>query len=317
MLSVMCDDGSTCVKLAWLENGNIKTHISPNAFREGWKSEAFNQVLNFDIDGKKYAFDKGHNAILSTTNIAFQYSDLDLLAIHKALLTSTLSPQEIEITVTLPINEFFHHDGQKNMANIERKRNNVLRKVKVNNNQSFEIKSVFVMPESVPAVAEELKKDDVSPLEKSIIVDLGGTTMDCGIITGGELDVSEVYGNPSIGTRSVAIAIIKAMGIADSDINEYEANAILSSEDKRKEISAIINNRSMIDHVMTEINNAIENYVKSVISQIEQLQKVNRIYLVGGGAELIDNYVTAHFRNKKVRKLDDAQLALVKTLVYV
>lgn len=270
------------MKLAWLENGNIKTHISPNAFREGWKSEAFNQVLNFDIDGKKYAFDKGHNAILSTTNIAFQYSYLDLLAIHKALLTSTLSPQEIEITVTLPINEFFHQDGQKNMANIERKRDNVLRKVKVNNNQSFEIKSVFVMSESVPAVAEELKKDDVSPLEKSIIVDLGGTTMDCGIITGGELDVSEVYGNPSIGTRSVAIAIIKAMGIADSDINEYEANAILSSEDERKEISAIINNRSMIDHVMTEINNAIENYAKSVISQIEQLQKVNRIYLAGG-----------------------------------
>ncbi|CAA2931066.1 hypothetical protein ARSQ2_02213 [Arsenophonus endosymbiont of Bemisia tabaci Q2] len=71
------------------------------------------------------------------------------------------------------------------------------------------------------------------PLE-SIIADLGGNTMDCGIITGGELDVSEVYGNPSIGTRSVAIAIIKAMGIADSDINEYEANNILSSEDKKR-----------------------------------------------------------------------------------
>ncbi|WP_063657448.1 plasmid segregation protein ParM domain-containing protein [Candidatus Arsenophonus triatominarum] len=317
MLKIMCDDGSTCVKLAWLEDGNLKTHISPNAFREGWKTDAFNEVLNFEIEGKKYTFDKGHSAIISTTNIAFQYSDIDILAIHKALLTSSITPQEIELTVTLPINEFFYADGQKNTENIERKRKNVLRNITINNKNKFEIKKVFVMPESIPAVAEELKKDEVSELEKSIIVDLGGTTMDCGIVIGGNLDVSEVYGNPSIGTRSIALAIIKAMSIADSDINEYEANVILSSKNRKKEINNIINNLEMTDTVISEINIAIENYAKSVVNQIEKLQKVNRIYIAGGGAELISNYVSDFFKNKKVKKLDDAQLALVKTLVHI
>jgi wobble nucleotide-excising tRNase len=36
MMNIACDDGSTNVKLAWIENGEIKTHVSQNAFREGW-----------------------------------------------------------------------------------------------------------------------------------------------------------------------------------------------------------------------------------------------------------------------------------------
>lgn len=240
-----------------------------------------------------------------------------MLAIHKALLTSGITPQKVELTVTLPINEFFYADGQKNTEHIEKKRKNVLRTINVNNKNKFEINKVFDMPESVPAVAEEFKRDGVSQLEKSIIVNLGGTTMDCGIVIGGNLDVSEVYGNPSIGTRSIALAIIKAMSIADSDINEYEANVILSSKDRKKEINNIINKLEMKDTVISEINIAIENYAKSVINQIEKLQKVNRIYFAGGGAELINNYATEFFKNKKVKKLDDAQLALIKTLVYI
>ena len=36
MLKVSCDDGSTNVKLAWLEDGEVRTSLSGNSFKEGW-----------------------------------------------------------------------------------------------------------------------------------------------------------------------------------------------------------------------------------------------------------------------------------------
>lgn len=34
------DDGSTNVKISWIENGTLKTVVSPNSFRKDWKSAA-------------------------------------------------------------------------------------------------------------------------------------------------------------------------------------------------------------------------------------------------------------------------------------
>ncbi|EHS4413469.1 plasmid stabilization protein, partial [Escherichia coli] len=42
MLKVSCDDGSTNVKLAWLEDGEVRTSLSGNSFKEGWNPGLFN-----------------------------------------------------------------------------------------------------------------------------------------------------------------------------------------------------------------------------------------------------------------------------------
>ncbi|MEY0256322.1 plasmid segregation protein ParM domain-containing protein, partial [Morganella morganii] len=34
-MKIFCDDGSTNVKLAWFEKGNINTSLSTNSFRKG------------------------------------------------------------------------------------------------------------------------------------------------------------------------------------------------------------------------------------------------------------------------------------------
>ena len=39
MLKVSCDDGSTNVKLAWLEDGEVRTSLSGNSFKEGWNRD--------------------------------------------------------------------------------------------------------------------------------------------------------------------------------------------------------------------------------------------------------------------------------------
>ncbi|HAY3918084.1 TPA: plasmid segregation protein parM, partial [Escherichia coli] len=36
-MNVYCDDGSTTIKLAWNDNGEICKSLSQNSFRHGWK----------------------------------------------------------------------------------------------------------------------------------------------------------------------------------------------------------------------------------------------------------------------------------------
>ncbi len=127
MLKVSCDDGSTNVKLAWLEDGEVRTSLSGNSFKEGWNPGLFNagKVYNYVVDGKKYTYDLGSTAVIGTTHVSYQYSTTNLLAIHHALLTSGLQPQDVELTVTLPVTEFFDNDNQPNEERIERKKANV------------------------------------------------------------------------------------------------------------------------------------------------------------------------------------------------
>lgn len=55
-------------------------------------------------------------------NIDWQYSPLNSIAVHHALLTSGLEPQDVEIVVvTLPLTEFYDEDAQYRLDN-ERKK---------------------------------------------------------------------------------------------------------------------------------------------------------------------------------------------------
>lgn len=54
------------------------------------------------------------------------------------------------------------------------------------------------MPESLPAAFESLKKDKVNKLERSLIIDLGGTTLDCGLILSAFEGISEIRGYSEI-----------------------------------------------------------------------------------------------------------------------
>lgn len=80
--------------------------------------------------------------------------------------------------------EFFDADNQPNEVNIEAKKNNILRDISLNKGETFTVKEVKVMPESLPAALASIIADEVNPLERSLIVDLGGATLDCGIIQG-------------------------------------------------------------------------------------------------------------------------------------
>jgi plasmid segregation protein ParM len=66
-----------------------------------------------------------------TTETRYQYSDVNVVAIHHALMQSGIEPQPVDIVVTLPLGEYLDENDQPDMANIERKKANVKRTVAV------------------------------------------------------------------------------------------------------------------------------------------------------------------------------------------
>ena len=53
------DDGSTNVKISWLEDGQVRSVTSPNSFRKDWKSAALlndRKVFNYQVASTKYTY---------------------------------------------------------------------------------------------------------------------------------------------------------------------------------------------------------------------------------------------------------------------
>ncbi|WP_449632004.1 plasmid segregation protein ParM domain-containing protein [Rahnella aceris] len=318
-MKISCDDGSTNVKLAWLEGKEIRTFLSPNSFRTNWKVAGIGsrETFNYEIEGLKYTFDDVSNQAINTTNIEYQYGDTNLLAVHHALLNSGLPAQSVRLTVTLPISEFYTDDCQHNEINIQRKIDNLLRPVTVNKKEAFTVVSVDVMPESLPAVISELEKARVGSLETSLVIDLGGTTLDAGVLVGQFEDVTAIHGNSSIGVSMVTQATLTALRMAESDTSAFVADQLIQRRLDRDFVSTVVNDASKVDYVLEMIGSAIDRLGQRVVNELSDHRHVNRVWLVGGGAPLIEDAVRRAWKlsPERIVVVNEPQTALVRELV--
>lgn len=313
-----CDDGSTTVKLAWLNNKKLYKSLSSNSFRQGWKVEGMGvrQTFNYELDGKKYTYDEVSNESILTTHIEYQYTDVNVLAVHHALLNSGLKPQPVSLTVTLPISEFYTRDCLKNELNIQRKIDNLMRPVKLNKGEVFTIEHVEVMPESLPAVFERLVKDNVGQFEKSLVIDLGGTTLDVGVIVGQFDSVSAIHGNSDIGVSLVTKAALTALKMASSNTSAMVADELIKQRTNADFVRQVINDESKTALVLDTIDSAIATLGAQVVDDLAGFKDVNRVYIIGGGAPLIEDAVKAawHHLGSKVVMMDSPQTSLVEAI---
>ncbi|WGL93929.1 plasmid segregation protein ParM domain-containing protein [Arsenophonus nasoniae] len=317
-MKVYCDDGSTATKLAWIEDGKIKLFVLQNGFVEKWKNNTFGEVHNYIVNGKKYSYSPNSDEIISTTNINYQYRPINTLGIQEALQQSGLKPQEIDLVVTLPITEYYNTDAQENKENIRKKINNLKEKVELNNGDVFTFNDIKVLPESIPSVAPILSIDNVQERELSLVVDLGGTTLDCGLIRGVFNDVIKTTGNQNLGVGQIIKQVQNALMKADTELNFNDTDSLIRDILKKQNIEQYINNKSMISHVKKALEMAMMQLSDSVIGHIEENYKgFHRIYLTGGGAEFLLSPFKKHWQvlGDKVKKIDDPQTALVKALV--
>ncbi len=315
------DDGSTNVKISWIENDKVHCVTSPNSFRKDWKSAALlngKKIFNYQIGSTKYTFDATSDRALSTTHVAYQYDDLNLLSVHHALLQTGVAPCPVSILVTLPITEYYNADDcQKNEANIARKKENLLREISLNKGELFEIVDVEVLPESLPAVLTTLVDSGINAFTKSLVIDVGGTTLDMGVIVGEFDDVSSVYGNATIGVSMVTDAARKALAAADSDASYLVANELIKHRHDREFACEVINDLSKVDWVLECIENKIQELGNAIAYEAKTfMRNPNRVYLVGGGAMLIEEAVHAVYPSlgEKIVLLEQPQEALSREI---
>lgn len=316
MMNVYCDDGSTNVKLAWFEDGEMKTVVSPNSFRHGWKVADFGGAFNYQIGTMKYSWDSVSRDAVSTTNVEYQYGDLNLLAVHHALLNSGLKQQDVTLTVTLPLSEYYDQDCQKNEENIARKKANLLRSISLNKGEVFTVRDVIVMPESLPAAFSRLSEIQPVAGETTLIIDLGGTTLDAGVIVGKFEDISAIHGNPSIGVSQVTRAAQAALRAADTETSPLIADQVIRSRKDRAFLNSIINDASRIDYVVDKIEEAIESLGVRIVSELTNFRNVNRVLLTGGGATLIEDAIRSAWplAKERVEVISEPQLALAREI---
>lgn len=323
-MKVFCDDGSTAIKLSWYDGEELKTLVSENSFSEGWKPAglAADQVYNYSIDEQKYSFSRASTDVIPTTNIEFQYRTENLLSVHHALQLSKLSPQEIELWVTLPISEYYTEDAQENTENIQRKIKNLKRKIELNKGQVFNFNKIKVYPESVPAVITQLQIDKVPQLQQSLVIDLGGTTLDCGVIEGQFDSISKISGDSTIGVSFVIKQVQNALTKADTPSNYHVADTIVRAimQNRDEDVIALINNEEHLKSVKSAFETGKKRLVEKVLQHVKENYKgFHRIYLTGGGAEYLYPDFKEHYKTlgDRVKKLDTPQLALVKALAEI
>ena len=168
----------------------------------------------------KELFEKANDILgYRITDIMFNGTDEDLrqtkvivVAVHHALLTSGLPVSEVDIVCTLPLTEYYDRNNQPNTENIERKKANFRKKITLNGGDTFTIKDVKVMPESIPAGYEVLQELD--ELDSLLIIDLGGTTLDISQVMGKLSGISKIYGDSSLGVSLVTSAVKDALSLA-------------------------------------------------------------------------------------------------------
>lgn len=100
------------------------------------------------------------------------------------------------------------------------------------------------MPESLPAVLTQLVNDNVGEFEKSLVIDLGGTTLDVGVIVGQFDGVSAIHGNSEIGVSMVTQAALSALKMASSDTSALVADELIKQRHNDQFVRQIVNDES-------------------------------------------------------------------------
>ncbi|MGR5347170.1 plasmid segregation protein ParM domain-containing protein [Vibrio mediterranei] len=301
-LVISCDDGSQQAKLSWLcpETGELKKLVVPNSMRKGFKSAALRsdvQVYNYTIgsahEERRFTYDVTSEDAVNTSHLDWQYSAECVISLHHALLQTGLCPKRypnIKVIATLPITEYYRLDDlQKNLDAIERKKENLLRPVNLVGGETFNIVEVEVMPESAPAAMSILANDDsITPFSRSLIVDLGGVTLDMCTVAGRFEELTNVTGNSDLGVSWVTKTAKAALMEADTEVSWHVANLLIKNRHDREFVSQVIINHDKIDYVLSKIETRISELGDAVAAEARRFcQSPNRVLLVGGGSPLI------------------------------
>lgn len=314
-MRIYIDDGSTHIKMLWEQHGKTFTHISPNSFKRGWSATfGSGKPFNYTTGKEKYSFDLISPDSLTTSNIGWQYSPLNAVAVHHALLTSGIAPQCVDIVVTLPLTEFYGEDSQYRLDNIARKKQSLMQPVRLNDGSVFTLTQVTVRPESIPAGINLC--DQLSPSHSVLIIDLGGTTLDISQVAGQMSSVSRIYGDPALGVSLVIDEVQQALRKAGMALSRYNVERLIIRRSDDTHLTNHINDPRAVDGIKQAIHSGIARYRARVLEAIDRFKGYTHVAVVGGGACLLAETIRTHvnLREERFVVAQEPQFALVRGL---
>lgn len=294
MKTIVCDDGSTSVKLAWLVNNVITSSVTSNSATTA-KSVSFGKQRKVTTEGRTFTFSEGLDNRLPTNSIEYQTSAHSRAAVWYAISSQSINMNEdLHAVVTLPIAEFYGSNGL-NEKLIEEKKASMLKPVTINGD-IYQFKKVSVYPEGIPATYEFLYNSDgtakVKSAHKTIIIDVGGQTTDIAVITGAAEFVDKAKSLTEISGSVVANQIA---GLLFADWGTVPPNYV----------DALMRGESIQDGEVTPQSVGLDVIADSMaMDLITHLQviagnfkTVSSVVLVGGAAPLVERILKANFKN--------------------
>ncbi|KJG37660.1 hypothetical protein UA32_11885 [Photobacterium angustum] len=305
---IYLDDGSTGTKVGFVNGENkIEFRTVTNRAELGRGVSDSGLSSTYSIDGQNYTFYEQCDA-LKTSNAQYQYSQHNVAAVHHALHECGFSGKTVDICVTLPISQFFE-SGRVNVANIEKKKANLLTPVLPEDQEQIIIRSVKLYPEGIPAVqpliCDPNGNSKVDSDELTFIGDIGGTTLDLAIFSGAAERIIKAQ-SFDIGMLECSDSIKLASG--RSGLRDMQVQRLL-------ETGECANGKVKIDRVavskpiMTKAASTIINFLG------KDIDSLSYSYLIGGGSELLQ--MSLNDREFEAELVPNSTLALVQAIAKI
>lgn len=189
MIHVGVDDGYRETKLAWKENGEIRTFRIPSLVRTGalGVSDLEGNLSGYETDGEVYSvgdFKDGEETRFS----GYPLSPFVRVLVHHALVSAGFSGHEVTIAMGLPPRDAFLPDGRKNADLISRKIELFARLVTLRGGgEPARVREHRVCTQGIGSLIDYLISDhEFRELSGPVgVVDIGGRTTDVAVVVPG------------------------------------------------------------------------------------------------------------------------------------
>jgi plasmid segregation protein ParM len=265
----------------------------------------------------EYVTDKNTYSVgdtIESSSIAFDdypKSSLNRVIIQHALQLAGMAGKKISMCSGLPMRHFYTPNGKENTVLINAKIENCLQSVVPVKSASAIIESAHVLPEGFALMFDLMFTEDYSDagkdgtpkviVDESIwtkdqgFVDIGGNTVDIGVISNGSVDVSS--------TSSLKFGVHKAY-----DIIKAEVCTRLGLDDINiNKIDMIVADPLCIDgHDFTDvITNSYRVVVEEIFAEISRCigkngQLLDSLNFLGGGTELFKSHFPKDIKKKRI-----------------
>lgn len=264
-----------------------------------YKTESTHYSVGDSVESSSIAFDD------------YPKSPINRVIIQHALQMAGMAGKKVSMCSGLPMKHFYAPNGKENTALINAKIANCLQSVIPVKSESAIVENAHVLPEGFALMFDLMFTEDYSSVDKQGnpkltvdegiwvkdqgFVDIGGNTVDIGVISNGSVDVSS--------TSSLKFGVHKAY-----DIIKAEVCTRLGLDDINiNKIDMIVDDPTYIDgHDFTEvISNSYKIVVEEIFAEISRCigkngQLLDSLNFLGGGTELFKPYFPNDIKKKRI-----------------